>query len=66
MSDILNSLEPWYSKKAVIFGELDEFGMVVFVNKGTVGLGYEINKICNLCLMYENNCIIGSYGLTFN
>lgn len=45
MSDILNSLEPWYSKKGVIYGELDEFGIIIFVSKGTVGLGYEINKI---------------------
>jgi len=46
--------------------ELDEHGEVFFVQKGTVFIGYEINKMRKYCLRYIDCCVIGGYGATFN
>ena len=46
--------------------ELDEFGDIKFIQKGKVGIGFEINKQRKLVLQYKNKCIVGAYGTTFN
>lgn len=67
MSELIRRLEPWYTHaRATVFAELDEFGEIIFVNQGVIGLGFEINKMTTICIQSENNCVIGSYGLTFN
>ncbi len=43
---ILTHLEPMFETKGIsIINELDEFGEVTFISSGTVGIGYEVNKI---------------------
>lgn len=53
MINILQNLEPIYhSKGTQIAGELDEFGEVLFVEKGLIYIGYEINKHRKFCVKY--------------
>lgn len=53
-------------KRTVIFHELDEFGEIIFVYKGSTVIGYEINKQQRYCIKFVDNCVIGAYGVTFN
>lgn len=46
--------------------ELDEINEIIFVMKGTVVVGYEINKQKRYCIKYENKCEVGAFGMTFN
>lgn len=64
---MLGFLEPrWHPKKCIIVDELDEFGEIEFVIKGSVVIGYEINRVKKYCIQYEDACVIGAYGITFN
>jgi len=54
MIDILQSLEPvQYSKNKVLFKELDEINEITFVVKGTIGVGFEINKNIKFALRFD-------------
>ena len=67
MNKVLRGLEPRFiQKKTIIINELDEFGEIIFVKNGVVGIGFEINKQQNFCIRFENKCVIGAYGVTFN
>jgi hypothetical protein len=45
MVETLSRLEPRREFKGVIlFNELDDFTEILFFNKGTVDLGYELNR----------------------
>lgn len=46
--------------------ELDEFNEIMYVNKGKVVIGYEINKEKRYCIQYTDKVVIGAYGITFN
>jgi hypothetical protein len=50
----------------ILVNELDENLEVVFIDKGQIMVGYEINKQKRYCLRYEDKCIIGAFGCTFN
>ena len=39
-----------YLKGHIIVNELDEIGILTFVNEGKIGIGYEINKIKKVVL----------------
>ena len=42
---IIYNLEPNHYKRGVVIGsELDEFGEIIFVYDGSIGIGYELNK----------------------
>ena len=67
MMELVNLLEPRQEKKYVsMVEELDEINEIIFVMKGTVVVGYEINKQKRYCIKYENKCEVGAFGLTFN
>lgn len=67
MVDLMRMLEPWFHLgRQTIKSELDQFGELIFVIQGVVALGFEINKTYSMCKKFENNCVIGAYGLTFN
>jgi hypothetical protein len=67
MFNLFTCLEPRYEKKhTIVYDELDEFNEIIFVNKGKVLIGYEINKQKRYCLQYTDNCVIGGFGCTFN
>ena len=60
-------LEPRFEKRrTILVDELDELNEIIFVNKGIVLIGYEINKQKLYSIRYKNNCIVGAYGVTFN
>lgn len=65
--DVLRNLEPRFeSAGTTIINELDEFGEIIFIQKGIILLGYEINKVRNHCIKMKDRCVIGAYGVTFN
>lgn len=67
MVHIIKNLEPFREDKhTVLYNELDEFNEILFVNKGKVVVGYEINKVKRYCIQFSNKCTIGAYGITFN
>ena len=67
MQDVLFNLEPCiYQTKEILYNELDEFNEIVFMAKGTVGIGFEINKMPIYCIRYDNGCVIGAFGATFS
>ena len=64
--DLLMNLEPYRNfKKTVLFDELGEFTEVLFIGKGTVLVGYEINKETRYCIKYENYCVLGPYEILY-
>ena len=66
MNGILTNLEPIMEERGqIILGELDEANIVTFVDKGTVGLGYEINKIKKVHFTFKNNCVVGAFEAIF-
>ena len=67
MIGVLMNLEPiTYAKNTVLINELDEFSEITFINKGIVMIGYEINKEKRYCIQFNDRCVIGAYGITFN
>ena len=67
MFKMLQTLEPFIEyKSTTLKEELDEFNEIMFINKGKVALGYELNKNRRYCIQYIDRIIIGAYGITFN
>ena len=67
MMQILMNLEPRYEEQGTqLFQELDEFNDIIFVQKGIVAIGYEINKKKKYVIRYKDRCVVGAYGVTFN
>lgn len=67
MIGVLMNLEPiTYAKNTVLINELDEFSEITFINKGIVMIGYEINKEKRYCIQFNDRCVVGAYGITFN
>lgn len=67
MMEILSNLEPRFiNRNKIIFTELEEIQEVIFVSKGKVDVGFEINRIQKFVLRFANKVIIGGYNCTFN
>lgn len=67
MMDLLHFLEPRQEpKNTILVDELEEHMEIIFVSKGTIVLGYEINKQKRYCIKYKDKCVVGAFGLTFN
>jgi len=41
--------------------ELEEFLAITFITHGNVGIGYEINRIKKICLLYKGNYEYGGF-----
>lgn len=66
MSNLLRFLEPCrYQTYHNIIRELDEIGEITFIDQGTVGIGFEINKKAQFVIKHENKCVVGAFGITF-
>ena len=50
----------------IIIDEMDEMIEIFFVDKGSIIIGYEINKQKKYCIKYTDKCVIGAFGVTFN
>ena len=67
MNDILIELEPRIEERLVIlYQELDDFTEILFLNKGSIDIGFEINKKACYVIRKSNGCIIADLGCTFN
>ena len=67
MLAILSHLEPRFEKKGtVLFEELQEISEVIFIGKGTIDIGYEINRQRRFVMRYTNKIVMGAYNCTFN
>lgn len=67
MTEVLKHLEPChYARCHIVYNELDEFGEVIFIDRGTIMIGLEINKAKKFVIKLDNQCAIGAFGLTFN
>ena len=67
MMEILTNLEPRFiPRDRIIFKELEEIYEVLFVSKGNVDVGFEINRRQKFVLRFSNKVIIGGYNCTFN
>jgi hypothetical protein len=63
---LLKSLEPRYEKKHTILkDELDEPDEILFVCKGSVVIGYDVNKVKKYCIRQKNNSVIGAFMVSF-
>ena len=50
----------------IIFDELDDINEVIFIESGTVEIGYQMNKRRHFVLRFVNKTLIGAYNCTFN
>ena len=67
MINMLRNLSPRFEKKGeVLISELETFDEVLFMSKGKIDIGFEINKVPKMALRFENGVVIGSYNCLFN
>jgi len=67
MRQILICLEPRHEEiNTILFNELDEFTEILFINKGVVDIGFEINRKKVFCIRKNKLLVIGDHGCTFN
>lgn len=65
MFTLLTMLEPRFEPKyTIIFNELESAEEIIFVNKGSIAVGYEINGTKKYALCLKDNIIIGAYETT--
>lgn len=67
MVGLLSSLEPRHEHRdKILFYELDEVNEVIFFNKGSINIGFEINRFKHFVLRIKDDLIIGAYNLSLN
>ena len=67
MMEVLRNLEPRFAKQgSTLVEELDCNDEIIFCYKGEIFFGYELNKQRHFCIKYQNGCVIGAYGCTYN
>ena len=67
MIEVVQNLEPYHQPKGVLLvNELDEVGEILFVQQGSIGVGYEINRMKRIVLQFTNRYVIGAFYATFN
>lgn len=65
MIKLLNFLEPRMERsRSIIIDELQEVNEAFFVSRGTIVMGYDINKMKRYCMRFSDNCLIGAYEMT--
>ena len=67
MMDMLRNLEPrQLQANQILFKELDDINEILFVQKGTVDIGYQVNDKKYFVLRCKDKTLIGAYNCTFN
>ena len=67
MMQFLRDLDPRHVVGgSMIFDELDDINEVIFIKKGVVEIGYQMNKQRRYVVRYENKTMIGAYNCTCN
>jgi hypothetical protein len=63
---LLTKLEPRYEhKRTIVIDELENVDEIFFLSKGTLLLGYEVNKQKKYCMQMKDKGICGAYEVTF-
>jgi len=64
MLAMLQHLEPRFEKKGtILFRENDEVAELLFMIKGTIDIGFEVNKQSKFCLRFTKEVVIGAYNV---
>ena len=64
---LLSSLEPRHEHAdTILFDELDEVNEVIFFNRGSLDLGFEINRFKHFVLRIKDDLMLGAYNLACN
>ena len=50
----------------VLINELDEHSEIIFIMKGIILLGFDINKIRHYFARFQDKYVLGAFGVTFN
>ena len=67
MVSICKALNPRFERAGeILYQEFESYCEVLFVLKGDVALGFEVNKKKYFMYKYPNHSVIGSYNVTFN
>lgn len=67
MVGLLSSLEPRHENAGIImFDELDEVNEVIFFHRGSLDLGFEINRFKHYCVRIKDDLLIGAYNISYN
>jgi CRP-like cAMP-binding protein len=60
------NLEPRFEPAGTtILEELQEINEIIFISKGRVAVGFEINKKKEFALTFHDKVVIGAYNCTF-
>ena len=67
MIKLIRALEPRREDaNTVLINELDEHSELIFVMKGVIVLGFEINKMRHYFARHQGKYVLGAFGVTFN
>lgn len=67
MVELLKNLQPRMEEKDIIlFNELDDVTEILFLNKGQIDIGFEINRKKHFVLRQRQKLIVGDQECTFN
>lgn len=67
MTLVLRNLNPRFEHAGTyILQEMSEVEEILFLNKGKVAVGFEINKKAYLVLKFPEVCVIGAWHCTFS
>ena len=67
MIKIMQHLEPRRELKGtILYDELEEISEVFFLSKGSMDIGYEINRIRKFVLRHTDKIVVGAYNCSFN
>jgi len=67
MQELLSILEPRQEfENVIIYNELDEVNEVIFFNKGSVDIGFEINRFKKFVIRLSKDIIVGAFNISFN
>ena len=64
---MLAFLEPRFEpKNTILLDEMEEVQEILFINKGKVAIGYNINKVKKYSVVKTDGCVVGTYGMVFD
>lgn len=67
MLNLLRNLEPRTEPTGtVIYRTLEEVEEIYFIEKGSVDIGFEINRITKFIFRLHKGGVVGAYNMTFN
>jgi hypothetical protein len=66
MISLVRKLEPRHEKKGtIIYRTVEDVEEVFFIDKGSIDIGFEINRESKFVLRLGNGGVVGAYNITF-